>query len=306
LKEKSPAVQWYPKQALGDDKIIAMDWDAKGMHYTLCWLSWQQEPPGTIPGDAALIRRWLGLSPDATDIPSSDPGRKDHSPVCRCPDCVWRRVSPQLYAAWPAADRTTHPEQSDLWGRRVNAGMFRAGEKQRAFSEARSKAANARWKPPPDDAYASPNAYGMHKPCESTEDEDKGFKKKKKFMISHWDGKTAPPDDSTIDDLAPEILNLLGIGLAAATRNAVTEALRLKSSQVGWTIPTAFVHICNRGLEYRQSPKFKSEFKTSWVNWMLEGGYDAPESWNGNGKVHTTENGQKIDRGYIPLRKAEA
>jgi len=159
VKEKAPAVQWYPKQALGDDKILAMDWDAKGMHYTLCWISWQQEPPGTIPDDAALIRRWLNLSSDATDIPSSDPGRKDHSPVCRCPDCVWRRVSPQLYVAWPLAD-----VQSQMAGRRVNSGMVRAAEKQKIFSESRAKSAKVRW-----------DAHAVRKQCESTEDEEEGF-----------------------------------------------------------------------------------------------------------------------------------
>ncbi len=97
MKEKAPAVQWYPKQALGDDKILAMDWDTKGMHYTLCWISWQQEPPGTIPDDAALIRRWLGS-------PSED---------------IWRRVSSQLYVAWPLADVQSQMagRMSGMWGR---------------------------------------------------------------------------------------------------------------------------------------------------------------------------------------------
>lgn len=99
-------VQWDPKQALGDDKILAMDWDSKGMHYTLCWVSWQQEPPGTIPDDDAVIRRWLGS-------PSED---------------IWRRVRPQVMAAWPVQN-----------GRRVNAGMVRAWERQQTYKQNGSK-----------------------------------------------------------------------------------------------------------------------------------------------------------------------
>lgn len=106
VKEKSPAFQWYPKQALGDDKILAMDWDAKGMHYTLLWISWQQQPPGTLPNDMAAIRRWIGSPSDET----------------------WRRVSPQILAAWPL--------QGD---RRVNAGMARAWERQQTYKQNGSK-----------------------------------------------------------------------------------------------------------------------------------------------------------------------
>lgn len=131
LKEKAPAVQWYPKQALGDDKILAMDWDARGMHWWLLNLSWQQEPPGTIPDDDAVIRRWLGS-------PSDD---------------VWRRVRPQIMTAWPVQD-----------DRRANAGMVRAAERQRAFSESRTVSARARW-----DAYAMRDE--IRKPCESTKEE---------------------------------------------------------------------------------------------------------------------------------------
>lgn len=106
MKEKSPAVQWYPKQYLGDDKVIAMEWDAKGMHHWLLNISWQQEPRGTIPNDTGLIRRWLGSPSDE----------------------IWRRVWPQIKESWLIQD-----------GRFVNAGMLRAAQRQETFSKRRSK-----------------------------------------------------------------------------------------------------------------------------------------------------------------------
>jgi hypothetical protein len=150
LKEKSPAFQWYPKQFMADDKVLAMDWDAVGMHVWLINISWQQEPAGTIPDDTALIRRWLRLSPNATSQHQQAPDRSNGPiPGCNCTDCVWRRVWPQLSAAWVISN-----------GRRVNAGTVRAAERQRAFSESRSKAAVSKW-----------NAYAVRKPCESSEEE---------------------------------------------------------------------------------------------------------------------------------------
>lgn len=87
-----------------------MDWDAIGMHVWLINIGCQQDPAGTIPDDIALIRRWLRS-------PSDD---------------VWRRVWPQLSAAWIVTD-----------GRRANAGTVRACEKARAFSDSRREGAYA-------------------------------------------------------------------------------------------------------------------------------------------------------------------
>jgi hypothetical protein len=112
---KSPALQWYPKQYLGDDKVLAMDWDARGMHHWLLNISWQQEPKGSIPNDMALIRRWLGS-------PSDD---------------IWRRVRPQIFSAWSFRD-----------GRWFNGGMVRAAVRQQAFSESRTKSVRKRYEKP--------------------------------------------------------------------------------------------------------------------------------------------------------------
>ena len=83
--EKAPSYARYPKQVLGDDRVLAMDWDAYGMHNWLLDLSWQQEPRGTIPNDIALIRRWLRSPSDET----------------------WRRVYPQIRTAWVACGELT-------------------------------------------------------------------------------------------------------------------------------------------------------------------------------------------------------
>jgi uncharacterized protein YdaU (DUF1376 family) len=106
MKEKSPAFQWYVKKFLGDDDVLAMEWDARGMHTWLLNISWQQEPRGTLPNDTAQIRRWLSS-------PSDD---------------VWRRVWPQIKAAWFVQD-----------GRLANKGMLRSAERQKKYAERSEK-----------------------------------------------------------------------------------------------------------------------------------------------------------------------
>ena len=121
-KEKAPAYQRYAKQILGDDIVLAMDWDAVGMHNWLLDISWQQTPPGTIPDDQAVLRRWLRLPPNAVLCASSDP-------YCRCNDHVWRRVWPQISPAWPILES----------GRRGNHGMMRTAERKANYSRGNSE-----------------------------------------------------------------------------------------------------------------------------------------------------------------------
>lgn len=90
---RPPSIQWYFKQYLGDNDVLKMDWEASGMHVWLLNLCIQEEPPGSIPNDMAVIRRWLRN-------PSDD---------------VWRRVQPQIFTAWKFRD-----------GRWFNEGMVRA------------------------------------------------------------------------------------------------------------------------------------------------------------------------------------
>lgn len=104
---RPPSIQWYYKQYLGDNKVLAMDWDARGMHVHLLMLSVQEEPPGTIPADDAAIRRWLSLPLGSVDS-----------------DQTWRRVKSQLLAAWqPEGDRL------------VNSGMREACNRQARYRD---------------------------------------------------------------------------------------------------------------------------------------------------------------------------
>jgi hypothetical protein len=80
---RPPSIQWYYKQWLGDNKVLAMDWDAKAMHFHLLLMSIQEEPPGSLPDDMDAIRRWLCLPSGSVDA-----------------DQTWRRVRPQIFAAW--------------------------------------------------------------------------------------------------------------------------------------------------------------------------------------------------------------
>lgn len=102
---RPPSIQFYYKQYLGDNKVLAMDWDARGMHIHLLMLSIQENPPGTIPADDAAIRRWLSLPLGSVDS-----------------DQTWRRVKSQLLAAW-------QPEGERL----VNSGMREACLRQEKY-----------------------------------------------------------------------------------------------------------------------------------------------------------------------------
>lgn len=114
------------------------------------------------------------------------------------------------------------------------------------------------------------------------------------------------PEPFTPQDLAPVLLQQIGIGMTAETAKAAIEAIRVKAQQPNWDPQKACLHIVERAHAYRASPLFKANgtrFK-SWAKWLIEGCYDEPpESWNGNQKGHTTSNGKVLDRGYIPLKK---
>ena len=102
---RPPSIQWYYKQWLGDKDVLAMDWDATGMHFHLLMMSIQETPPGTIPNDVGRIRRWLRLP--------SGQGETDR---------VWARVQPQIFAAWTLAN--------DRW---ANLGMVRTFERAEKY-----------------------------------------------------------------------------------------------------------------------------------------------------------------------------
>jgi uncharacterized protein YdaU (DUF1376 family) len=115
---KSPSFQFYPKQWLGDDNVLLMDWAARGMHVHLMCIAWQQDPPCTLPDDDSVIRKWCG-----------NPKQ-------------WSKLRLQILRSWKR-----------VGGRWVQEGLLREFEKQQNYSDSRRQAAEARWKK--DDAYAS-------------------------------------------------------------------------------------------------------------------------------------------------------
>lgn len=101
------------KQWLGDDAILLMDWDARAMHLHLMCIAWQQKPPGRLPADDHILRRWVG-SPSAED---------------------WNnRLKPQILKGWTLEEGFWHQE-----------GLSREWERQTSKTQKRKAAANARW-----------------------------------------------------------------------------------------------------------------------------------------------------------------
>jgi hypothetical protein len=116
LKQKPPAFQFYVKQWLGDDKVMLMDDDSQGLHIRLMCIAWQQDHPGTIPNEEAVIRRWL------------------RSPS----NSKWKRVWPQIRAAWQISKKNPFK----LYSR----ALLREFRKQRAFSNKQKQNIEKRWK----------------------------------------------------------------------------------------------------------------------------------------------------------------
>lgn len=117
---KPPAFQFYPKQWLGDDKVLAMSWCARAMHMHLMCIAWQQEPPCTIPNDDDLIKRWL-----------QNPKN-------------WHSVKNEIFAAWIL--------DGERW---LQRGLLEIYERQKAYRDTRSANAKKRWI---DNAHASPKS----------------------------------------------------------------------------------------------------------------------------------------------------
>lgn len=107
------------KQWLGDDAILLMDWDVRAMHLQLMCIAWQKTPPGTLPDDDIMLRKWLA-NPDLQS---------------------WTdRIKPQLIQGWRVEDSRWHQD-----------GLIREWERQASTSQKRRAAANARWKKDSDE-----------------------------------------------------------------------------------------------------------------------------------------------------------
>ena len=106
----SPAFQFYVKQWLGDDKVMLMDWDARGMHLHYMCIAWQMQPPCTLPDDDEILQKWVGNPSD------------------------WCRLKKQIFRAWSL--------ENGLW---TQEGLLREYLKQKNFSESRRRNAEEGW-----------------------------------------------------------------------------------------------------------------------------------------------------------------
>lgn len=129
----APAFQFYPKQWLGDDKVMLMSWAARGMHFHLMCISWQQDPPCTLPDDDEMIAAWLGHPEN------------------------FEALKTQIFRAWKKED-----------GRWLQSGLLKEFQKQTAYRESRSKNASG---PHKKHVKSTCKTHDQHKEDE-VEDED--------------------------------------------------------------------------------------------------------------------------------------
>lgn len=104
--ERAPAFQFYWKQWLSDDNVLAMSWTARAMHMHFICLAWQQTPPCSIPDDDDIMRAWVGHPGD------------------------WENLKKQILRAW---------RHDELTGRWVQDGLLRVWQTQKAYRDSRRR-----------------------------------------------------------------------------------------------------------------------------------------------------------------------
>ena len=213
MREKAPAYQRYPKQIMGDDKVLLMDWDAYGMHNWLLDISWQQDPRGTIPDDPDALKRWLRNPP---------------------PD-VWRRVWPQLEAAWPILGS----------GRRGNAGMIRCAEKLQNYSRGNSG----------KEKFVNGTQTGTQIEQDLPR---KSHEKENEFVVS-----SKPPENLHPLEYARGILERLGIPVIRHNSEVVGAAVRARAKGDPSAYPAAVEYIIAAALDDRDEG---IEINTFWFS----------------------------------------
>lgn len=83
MPKKPPYFPFYPKDFIGDDKVMAMCTEARGAYLLLLCAAWVAEPPATIPADDTSLARLTGLPPDR-----------------------WAELKSAVLAPWSAADES--------------------------------------------------------------------------------------------------------------------------------------------------------------------------------------------------------
>jgi len=115
MKDRPPAFQFYPRQFVGDDQIMAMDLEAIGAHILLMCAAAASPERYRIDADEYAIRMRLRNPADAD----------------------WGRIKKQLLSGpWKVS------ADGKWW---VQDGLRRTFEKQKDFSESQRGNANARW-----------------------------------------------------------------------------------------------------------------------------------------------------------------
>lgn len=127
--ERAPAFQFYWKQWLSDDNVLAMGWEARGMHMHFICLAWQQTPPCTLPNDDELMQAWVGFPRD------------------------WESIKKQITRAWRLDEAT------DRW---VQDGLLRVWKDQKAYRDSRRKNAKGRSAKPSSRAASTSPAHAPH------------------------------------------------------------------------------------------------------------------------------------------------
>lgn len=141
---KSPAFQFYPKDYLSDPKVIAMDWDARGMHVHCMCIAWGLQPECRLPDDDDYLWRLVG-KPEG-----------------------WDRLKPQIFRAWVLED-------DGFWVQKRLLREWQAQQERRAKKKA---AADSRW-----DTYRR-NADAVQPQCPSSPSSPSSPTPKKKIKKS--------------------------------------------------------------------------------------------------------------------------
>lgn len=138
LPESPPYFPFYPKDIESDGVVEAMTTEEFGAYMKLLCKAWNENPPGTIPNDDAILARWARLSRSR-----------------------WAKVKAAVVKAFSLnVDNRFHQKR-----------MKKEFEKFRQKSEAARESANRRWK---DDANAmrthesaTPFASNPHMPMDA-------------------------------------------------------------------------------------------------------------------------------------------
>lgn len=99
------------------------------------------------------------------------------------------------------------------------------------------------------------------------------------FILDVIQPPTEPPDGLNEDSLAPTLLYHMGVGRMQPNMLAAAEALRVKAYEPGFNLKKAYIFICGRWAQYKQSAHYRSQFRRSVANWLSEGDYNNPQSW---------------------------